>query len=121
MKRRINDRKSMEVRGMNEEINNINTDLKNLFVESKLQEIVDILKEQSDEVVKELSDHNWGIVKKYYDTENFSLLFRYMKFVAYSCFLVEYAYKRNLIREEAFSIMISIYNDIYELIREQKS
>jgi hypothetical protein len=69
--------------------------------------------------VKELSDYNWNVIKKYYDTEKFELLFRHFKFVAYTCFIVEYAHQAGLISDEAFNIMMMIYNDIYELKRKQ--
>lgn len=104
---------------MNEEQMSLDTYLKELFVESKFDEMRDILKDKPDEAVKELSDYNWNIIKKYYDIENFSLLFTHYKFVAYSCFLVEYSHKRGLIGSDVFGIMMSVYNDIYELKRKQ--
>jgi len=103
---------------MNEEINNINTDLKELFVEEKLDNMNNILIEQPDEVVKEITIYNWNIIKKYYDTENHKLLIQYIKFVAYTCFMVEYSYGHQLISEEEYEAMISVYNNIYELLRK---
>ncbi|MDF2538750.1 MAG: hypothetical protein K0S76_1771 [Herbinix sp.] len=105
---------------MNEELGQFDADLKGLFVEEKLDEMEDMLKEQQDSYVKELSDYNWNIIKKYYDTENFELLFKHFKFVAYTCYIVEYAHRRSLISDEAFGIMMMIYNDIYELKRQNR-
>jgi len=105
---------------MNDELNQFDADLKGLFVETKMDEMRDILKDQPDETVKELTDYNWNIIKKYYDKENFELIFRHFKFVAYTCFLVEYAHSRELISDEAFQIMMLIYNDIYVLKKENK-
>jgi hypothetical protein len=104
---------------MNEELGQLDADLKGLFVENKIDEMSELLKEQPDSVVKELSDYNWNVIKKYYDTEKFDLLFRHFKFVAYTCFIVEYSHRLGLISEEAFGIMMMVYNDIYELKRQQ--
>jgi predicted P-loop ATPase len=105
---------------MNEELGQLDADLKGLFVENKFDEMKEMLKEQPDSSVKELSDYNWNVIKKYYDTERFDLLFKHFKFVAFTCFMVEYAHKLSLISDEAFGIMMMIYNDIYELKKQQK-
>lgn len=105
---------------MKEEMGSLDIELKSLFVDSKLEETIDLLSKQNEEDIKEMAEYNWNIIKKYYDTENFHLLFQHLKFVAYSCFLIEYAHKRKLISDDAFGIMMSIYNDIYELKRQQK-
>ena len=104
---------------MKEELGQLDADLKGLFVETNLDEMLDLLKEQPGDVVKEICDYNWNIIKKYYDTENFELLFRHFKFVAYTCFVVEYAHQIGLVSDEAFGIMMMIYNDIYELKKQQ--
>lgn len=106
---------------MIEELGELDLYLKELFINSKFDEMKDILKDKSDEQVKELSDYNWNIIKKYYDMENFDVLFQHYKFVAYSCFLVEYCNRRGLIDNDVFTIMLSIYNDIYESNRRQRS
>lgn len=105
---------------MNEELGQLDADLKGLFIENKFDEMSDLLQEQPDASVKELSDYNWNVIKKYYDTERFDLLFKHFNFVAYTCFIVEYAHKLSLISDEAFGIMMMIYNDIYELKKQQK-
>ncbi|MBH1942249.1 hypothetical protein I5677_15215 [Mobilitalea sibirica] len=105
---------------MNEEIAELDLELKGLFMETKIEEIKEILQNKTDDAVKELSDHNWNIIKRYYEAENYQLLFRHFKFVAYSCFLVEYAHNRGLIGEDVFGIMMAVYNDIYELKRQNK-
>jgi hypothetical protein len=106
---------------MNEEMGELDLYLKELFISSKFEEMKDILKDKEDGTVKELSDYNWNIIKKYYDMENFTLLFQHYKFVAYSCFLVEYAHQRGLIDKDVFGIMLSVYNDIYEARQRQRS
>jgi hypothetical protein len=105
---------------MNDELSQFDADLKGLFVEEKIDEIRMMLNEQPDSTVKELSDYNWNIIKKYYDAENFGLLFKHFKFVAYTCFIVEFAHQRGLISEDAFGIMMLIYNDIYKLKRQNR-
>lgn len=103
---------------MNEDLAQLDAELKGLFVEVKLDDMKEMLDQQPEASIKELSDYNWNIIKKYYDTENFELLFKHFKFVAYTCFIVEYARQKGLISEEAFGIMMMIYNDIYELKRQ---
>ncbi len=105
---------------MNEELGQLDADLKGLFVENKLDEMMELLKKQSDNDIIELSNYSWNIIKKYYDTEKFELLFGHFKFVAYTCFMVEYAHQLNLISDEAFSIMMMVYSDIYELKRQNQ-
>lgn len=105
---------------MNEELGQLDAELKGLFVENKLDEMMELLKKQSDNDIIELSDYSWNIIKKYYDTEKFELLFGHFKFVAYTCFIVEYAHQLKLISDEAFSIMMMVYNDIYELKRQNQ-
>ena len=105
---------------MNEELGTLDLYLKELFMGSKFDELKDILKDKPDEAVKEISDYNWNIIKKYYDMENFTLLFQHYKFVAYSCFMVEYIHNRGLISNDVFTIMLSVFNDIYESNRKQR-
>lgn len=100
---------------MNEELSYLDAELKGLFVETKYDDIKKILKKRTDEEVKDLYTHNWGIIKKYYDMENYDLLIKHIQFVAYSCFVVEYARDRGLIGEDVFGIMMSVYNDINEM------
>lgn len=103
---------------MNEELSYLDADLKGMFVEAKYDDMKKLLQDKPDEVVKEISNHNWGIIKKYYDNENFDLLVKHIKFVAFSCFMMEYSHERGLIGDDAFEIMMSIYNDIYEMIKK---
>lgn len=105
---------------MREELGQLDADLKGLFVENKIDEMRALLKEQPDQDVKEISEYNWNIIKKYYDTERFDLLFQHFKFVAYTCFVVEYAHRIGVISNEAFGIMMMVYNDILELKRRQR-
>ncbi len=104
---------------MRDELAQVDADLKELFVASKLDEMAELLQEQPDSDVKEIAEYNWNVIKKYYDTERFDLLLQHLKFVAYTCYMVEYAHKVGLISEEAFRIMMMVYNDIYELKKSQ--
>ncbi|HHV13573.1 MAG TPA: hypothetical protein GXX75_25235 [Clostridiales bacterium] len=105
---------------MNEELAQLDADLKGLFVENKFDEMNRILQEQSQEVIRELSGYYWNVIKNYYDTERFDLLFGHFKFVAFSCYMVEYAHQLSIISDEAFQIMMLVYNDIYELKKQQQ-
>jgi len=103
---------------MNEELMQLDADIKGLFVEEKIEEIKDQLEVESDATIKEISFYNWHIIKKYFDNENFTLLFQHIRFVAYACFIIEYAHQRGLIGEDAFKAMILIFNDIYKLKKQ---
>lgn len=103
---------------MNEELSQLDADLKGLLVEEKLDEMIELLGTQPESSVKEISEYNWSIIKKYYDTENYELLLKHMKFVAYTCFIVEYAHQTGLVDEKEFGNRMTIFNDIYEVIRQ---
>lgn len=105
---------------MNEELGQIDADLKGLFMENNLDEMMELLQEQPEAVVKEISEYSWNVIKKYYDTERFDLLFQHFKFVAYTCYIVEYAHQIKIISDEAFGIMMMVYNDLYELKKQQR-
>jgi hypothetical protein len=52
---------------MNEQLGQLDTELKELFVGNKIEEMDLLLQFKSDADMKELSDYNWNIIKKYYD------------------------------------------------------
>ena len=105
---------------MTDEINNLNTDLKELFSENKLEELVDKLSDISDGIVLEITMHNYDIIKKYYDTEKYNLLFQYIRFVAFSSFLCEYSFKRELVSKEEYNGMYDTFEGIYRLLQNNK-
>jgi hypothetical protein len=104
---------------MNDELAQIDADLKGLLMEDKIEEMNELLKEQPDSVIKEISECNWNIVKKYYETECFELLFRHFTFVAYTCFLIEYEYREGLINNEIYETTMGIFNALYDKRRQQ--
>ncbi len=105
---------------MKEELGQLDADLKGLFMENKLEEMYGLLKEQPVESVSEISEYSWNIVKKYYETERFDLLFEHFKFVAYSCFLAEYSHQIGVINDGAFEFMAGVYQDLYERKKQQR-
>ena len=106
---------------MNEVLGQLDADLKGFFVENQLKDMNELLQEQPDAVIRELSEYNWKVIKKYYDDERFNLLFQHFKFVAYTCYIVEYAHKLSFVNEEEFECRMKVYHDIYELKRQQES
>ncbi len=102
---------------MTEDINNLNTDLKELFVNDKIEESTKILDQTEDETVLEITLYNYEIIKKYYDSQKFTVLIQYIKFAAFSCYLCEYAAKRELIAKEEFEGMSFIFSEIYKLLQ----
>lgn len=105
---------------MTEEINNLNTDFKELFVENKLDELTDRLDQTDEAIVLEITEFNFEIIKKYFETEKFNLLMQYIRFVAFSSFMCEYSAKRNLVNAEVFDSMMYVFNGIYNMIQENK-
>jgi predicted P-loop ATPase len=105
---------------MNEELLQLDADLKGLFVENKVDEMIELLKEQPNTTIKEISDFSWSVIKKYYDAERFDLLFNHITFVAYTCFIIEYTHQIGLITNEDFDAMMMVYSDIYEMKKQQK-
>lgn len=103
---------------MTEEINNLNTDMKELFVNNQLEELTEQLNQTADETVLEITMYNYEIIKKYFDTEKYQVLIQHIKFVAFSCFLCEYSAKRNLIDALRFEGMTEIFNSIYQLLKQ---
>ncbi|WMJ89516.1 hypothetical protein [Anaerocolumna sp. MB42-C2] len=103
---------------MTEEINNLNTDLKELFVENKLEELLETLEQTADNTVIEITIYNYEIIKKYFDTGNFAVLIQHIKFTAFTCFLCEYAAKRQLISNEDFENQTLIFNEIYNKMHQ---
>ncbi|MGB4660363.1 MAG: hypothetical protein WBI07_14395 [Mobilitalea sp.] len=103
----------------NEKLSELDAELKGFFIESKLEEMKNLLQEQSDVTVSDLFEYTWNIIQKYYDAENYELLFRYLSFVAYSCFLVEYTYQQGLIDNKRYHDIMMIYNEIYDKKKQQ--
>ena len=103
---------------MTEEINNLNTDLKELFVNNQLEEAARILNETEDSIVVEITLYNYEVIKKYYDSQKFSILIQHIKFTAFSCYLCEYSANRQLIGGEDFEGMSQVFNDIYSQIKQ---
>lgn len=104
---------------MTEEINNLNTDLKELFVDSKYDRMQEILDKIADSIMIEITQYNFDIIKKYYEAERYTILAQFIKFVAYTSFLCEYSAKREIISSEEYDGMVKIFNDIYLMIKKE--
>ncbi len=102
---------------MTEELNNLNTDLKDLFVKDQIEEVMIILDKTAEDNVLEITRYNYDIIKKYYDSRKFELLIQYIRFAAFSCYLCEYAAKRQLIPQEEFDGMSAIFTEIYNHLK----
>lgn len=100
---------------MTEELNNFNTDCKDLFMQNKIDDIITALEDKSDADVLELLHANYDVVNKYYTSEKFDLLFTYFKFVAYSCFFVEYATKRGILSAAEQAPMMEVFSTIFTM------
>lgn len=105
---------------MTEEIHYLNTDLKELFVASKIEELMIALDKESDNIVQEITLYNYDIIKNYFDSDKYSLLFKYIKFVAFSSFLCDYSAKRQLIENAEYEGMSYIFTTVYNLVKQQQ-
>ncbi|MDF2804687.1 MAG: hypothetical protein K0S61_4592 [Anaerocolumna sp.] len=104
---------------MTEEINNLNTDFKELFSENKLDELIEQLNNTESSIVAEITIYNCDIIKKYYDEKKFNLLLQFIKFVAFSSFLWEYSAKRELLDSVKNEEMSILFTSIYELVQSE--
>ncbi len=106
---------------MTEEINNLNTDFKELFSENKLEELIEQLNTTESSIVTEITLYNYDIIKKYYQSEKYNLLLQFIKFVAFSSFMWEYSEKRNLLDSAQNQEMSALFTNIYELVQSEKN
>lgn len=106
---------------MTEEINNLNTDFKELFSENKLEELIEQLNSTDASIVTEITVFNYDIIKKYYEAEKYSLLMQFIKFVAFTSFMWEYSAKRELLNPDLDTEMSLLFSNIYEMIQAQKN
>lgn len=104
---------------MTEEINNLNTDLKELFVDSKFDKMQEILDKIDNSIIIEITQYNFDIIRKYYEGQRYNILAQFIKFVAYSSFLCEYSAKNKLIDREEYERMLEVFNDIYIMIKKE--
>ncbi len=98
---------------MNEELQNRDMDLRELFVAQKYEAMIEVLNSMENEEVYELSIANWDIVKKYNEMERVDLLRQHITFVAYTSLLVEYAGQRTLLSEDDFKVKYNLFEEIY--------
>ncbi len=105
---------------MTDEMHNLNTDFKELFSENRLDELTELLDTTSPDVVHTITSFNFDIVKGYLDSEEFHLLKQYIRFVAFTSFLCEYAARRQILSESAFQSMSHSFNTILKYIQQNK-
>lgn len=106
---------------MTEEINNLNTDFKELFSENKLDELMEQLNNTDSSIVTEITLFNCDIIKKYYESEKYNLLLQFIRFVAFSSYMWEYSAKRGLLDPAFDKEMSSLFTNIYELVQSSKN
>lgn len=98
---------------MNEELQNRDMDLRELFVAQKYEAIIEILNSMEDEDVNEITITNWNVVKKYNEMDRVDLLRGHITFVAYTSLLVEYAGQRTLLTEDDFKEKYNLFEEIF--------
>ena len=105
---------------LTEEINNLNTDLKELFVDSQFDRMQEVLDKIADDTVIEITLYNYDIIRKYYEAQRYNLLAQFIKFVAYSSFLCEYSEKRQIISSNEYEKMYETFTNIHLKLKEEK-
>ncbi len=104
---------------MTEELLEKDLELKELFIKQDYEELIEALNLINESDVVMMNDHNWEIVKKYFDMGRKDLLMNHLNFVAYTSFLTEYAGKRELYGEDVYQEKFGLFQDIYQVIQEK--
>ena len=113
----MSEEKELQEHPLGEELNNFNTDLKELFVNMDYNEMKTRLAAwQQDEVLKMIR-YNHGVVEKYFQDGRLDLIRKFISFVAYCSFLVEYGINQNLY--EAGEEPMKLYEDIFDALRAE--
>ena len=102
---------------MQEELMNKNTDLKELFVQQKYEEMIDVLDALTKEEKIELAYFNMDVIKKYYDSEKYDLIKQYLTFVAYCSFIFEYSAKSGLLEDAKVEEWNLLFENIFEIVK----
>lgn len=105
---------------MTEELHNLNTDFKELFANNQLDELAGLLNQTPDETVLTITHFNYDIIKGYLDKENYGLLRQYLRFVAFSSYLCEYAGARRLLESDIQLSMTESFHQILEYMQQGK-
>lgn len=105
---------------MTEDMNNLNTDLKELYVNNKIEEFTETLDSTDDSIVATITKFNYDIVKKYYDSEQYNIIFQHIKFVAFTSMMCEYAAKRQVLDDGDVQNINELFMNIYTLIKQNQ-
>lgn len=100
---------------LTEELNNFNTDLKELFVKMEYEEMKLRLGERTTEERRQLIECNQTIVEKYFREGRLDLIRKFITFVAYSSFLAEYGMKQGILPDGEDPM--ELYQEIFEALR----
>lgn len=106
---------------MTEEMHNLNTDMKELFSENKLEELAELLDNTVSDTVLTITNFNYAIIKGYLNSQSFELLKQYIRFVAFVSFLCEYAGKSQLVSESDYQEMTQNFQTILEYVHQSNN
>ena len=109
--------KEMQEHPLGEELNNFNTDLKEMFMNMEYNEMKTKLGEWPQEDVLRMIRFNHEVVEKYFRDNRLDLIRKFISFVAYASFLVEYGLSQNLF--PADEDPMELYQDIFEALRSE--
>lgn len=104
---------------MTEELGNLCTDLKELFMKQDFGRMELLLSQRAEDEVRLLAKHQHDILAKYYEEENYGMLLEHLNFVAFASYLFEYAGKRGVFTPAEFKREFQIFVDIYELAKKR--
>lgn len=110
----------MKKRELSDDLVQLDGDLKELFMDQKLEELNERVAKEKEADIRELSLYNWEIVKKYYDDDRMDIILQFLKFVSYSCFLVEYANQQGIISAMEYQNMFEVYQNVFDFIQKNK-
>ncbi len=102
---------------MQEELMNKNTDLKELFVQQKYEEMIEFLDALTNDEKLELVHFNMDVINKYYDSGKYDLIRQYLTFVAFCSFIFEYCAKSGLLEETKVEEWNTLFANIFEIVK----
>ena len=103
---------------LKEELGPVDLELKELFMKMDYEAIQDLLASQDPEDVTSLIRYNHGIVEKYVMSDRMDLIRKFITFVAFSSFMVEYGQATGLISGE--ENLMALYQEIFDRLQAEK-
>lgn len=103
---------------LKEELGEVDLELKELFMKMEYEAMQELLAGQDPEDIAALIRYNHGIVEKYVNSDRMDLIRKFITFVAFSSFMVEYGLAAGLISAE--EKLMELYQEIFDRLQAEK-